>query len=137
MDNEHRDHGQAQEYVGKTELPDSIEYMTRGPSDTDREVDGDGATRQREDEIRRQIEMMGGRLVKGSREEKDVLRAFKEAEKKLKKGPVTMLRELWGKTPADCRLALIGEFLFDPNAFKHRYEEEMKFQSNLQGRWEK
>jgi hypothetical protein len=48
-----------------------------------------------------------------------------------------MLRELWSVTPSDCRAALIGEFIFNPNALKARYFEEINYQRNLRSRWRK
>lgn len=38
---------------------------------------------------------------------------------------------LWKITPWDLKLDLIGEFLFNPEAFEARYEEEQKFQDAL------
>jgi len=42
---------------------------------------------------------------------------------------------LWRNTPADCRLALLGELLFSPEALRTRYDREVQFQKELDKRW--
>ena len=54
-----------------------------------------------------------------------------------KKGTFGMFRELWSVTSNDCKAALIGEFIFNPNALKARYFEEMNYRRNMKGRWRK
>lgn len=53
------------------------------------------------------------------------------------KGTFGMFRELWGVVPAEYRMTLIGEFMFNPRAIQNRYREEQKFRSNLDRRWKK
>jgi len=42
---------------------------------------------------------------------------------------------LWKVTPADCRLALLEEFLFNPPEFQNRYNQEIQFKRNLERGW--
>lgn len=46
-----------------------------------------------------------------------------------------MFRELWKSVPADCRGALVGELIFNPNALQQRYDEELSFRERMSGRW--
>lgn len=73
------------------------------------------------------------RLVKNLQKLDKIKEKMMEAEK----GTFSMIRELWGTTPPDCRLALIGEFIFYPNELKTRYHNERNFQRNLKNRWKK
>jgi len=45
-------------------------------------------------------------------------------------------RTLWGTVPADCRVTLIMELLFDSAALRRRYEEECKLHHNLKTGWQ-
>jgi len=47
-----------------------------------------------------------------------------------------MFKKLWSVLPKDCRLALIEEFLFNPNKLETRYHNEIGFQQTLQSRWQ-
>lgn len=47
-----------------------------------------------------------------------------------------MLKELLKTVPADCRMALIWEFVFDPAALKRRYIHERIFKRNLERKWQ-
>lgn len=90
-----------------------------------------GATKKRIQEVR-------AWLKKSCPEEKKIIKSLETEEKEEKeKGTLGMLRELWGATPSDCRTALIGEFIFNPNALKNRYYQEKYFQSNLKNSWKK
>lgn len=60
---------------------------------------------------------------------------FKLYKKFMGKEDVRMLRSLWGVVPADCKGALISEFLFNPAALRDRFERERAFQKNLTYRW--
>jgi hypothetical protein len=46
-----------------------------------------------------------------------------------------MFLKLWKVIPTDCRWTLIEEFIFNPNALKCRYHNEMLFQEELASRW--
>ncbi|HXV26703.1 MAG TPA: hypothetical protein VD862_01620 [Candidatus Paceibacterota bacterium] len=51
------------------------------------------------------------------------------------RGQVRMFRELWGTVPADCRVALVEEFVFNPRALERRYHEERAFRDRMDSRW--
>jgi len=60
-----------------------------------------------------------------------------ELRQALKANYLAKLKYLWLLTPSDCRSALILEFLFEPQAFKVRYDEEVYFQYKVKHRnWE-
>lgn len=46
-----------------------------------------------------------------------------------------MLLKLWNVTASDCRWALVEEFIFNPNALRQRFENEVEFQEALASRW--
>ncbi|MCX6740631.1 MAG: hypothetical protein NTZ49_05395, partial [Candidatus Parcubacteria bacterium] len=46
-----------------------------------------------------------------------------------------MFKKLWSVVPRDCRFALIEEFIFNPNALRQRFENEVEFQEALASRW--
>ncbi len=48
---------------------------------------------------------------------------------------VKIVSYLWSKVPGDCRACLLGELLFNPQALRTRYGEEMRFRRNLESRW--
>ncbi|MEA3463897.1 MAG: hypothetical protein U9R14_02380 [Patescibacteria group bacterium] len=87
---------------------------------------------------KKRIQEVRSWLKKSCPEEKKIIKSLEAEEKEEKeKGTFGMLRELWGVTPSDCRAAIIGEFIFNPNALKNRYYQEKHFQSNLKNRWKK
>lgn len=47
----------------------------------------------------------------------------------------TKLKYLWGTTPKDCKQALLLEFLFSPQEFKVRYDQEVYFKYQLLGKF--
>lgn len=53
----------------------------------------------------------------------------------MKKKSWEMFVYLWGKIPADCRIALIVEFIVNPEALRLRYKNELIFQDSLFSRW--
>ncbi len=69
--------------------------------------------------------------------ERELASAVREVREKEKKtiGTIGMLKELWGVIPPDAKTALIGEFIFNPQALKARYYNEMHFRKNVLGRW--
>jgi hypothetical protein len=69
--------------------------------------------------------------------ETKIIKSLKAEEREEPKSAFAMLAELWKTTPSDCRAALIGEFLFDPAAFRNRYFQEQYFRESLKNRWSK
>ena len=67
----------------------------------------------------------------------DAMQKEIQLEKKVEKekGAFAMMKELWGVTAPDRRAQLIGEFIFNPNALKSRYNQEKYFQENLEKGW--
>lgn len=69
--------------------------------------------------------------INNNREERIALTTIK------KKGQFGKFFELWKVTPIDCKLTLLAEFIFNPNAFNQRYNEEEKYRANINRRWKK
>lgn len=67
--------------------------------------------------------------------ETKIIKSLKTEEQEKPKSDFAMLSELWKVTSADCRAALIGEFLFNPAAFRNRYFQEKYFQERLKNQW--
>ena len=95
-------------------------------------------TEEERKETDRQIQEVLLRLKKTQFGKKDILKSLRtEENEKHEIGTFRMLRELWGVTSFDCKAALIGEFMFNPDALKIRYSQEKHFQNNLKNGWKK
>ncbi len=97
-------------------------------------------TNQEKEDTDKKIEEVLSWIKKEQPRETEFSRAVEElktARVEKEKGTFGMLRELWSVTSSDCKSALIGEFIFNPNALKNRYYQEKHFQSSLKNRWKK
>lgn len=116
---------------------------TIAPPDKTPDLPGTNRTPERlaeMDEIATKLAQLSRQLDRSVARDLDTRRAGKavgRGETQKEKGTFGMLRDLWSVTPSDAKLALIGEFIFNPNQLKERHEHEMDFQRRLNNRWKK
>jgi len=97
-------------------------------------------TRQEKEQIDKKIEEVLSWFKESEPRQSEFVRAVEELKStrvEKEKGTFGMLRELWSVVPSDCKAAVIGEFIFNPNALKARYFEEMNYRQNMKNRWRK
>lgn len=46
-----------------------------------------------------------------------------------------MFKYLWGKVPEESKLDLLIDFIIRPEKLERKYNEEVKFQSKMEGNW--